>query len=270
MKLGRSQQTGEPLGFAILEFKQEETTKAVLRKKHYIHGRELDVKPYAQSASISRQQEASLKKKIFLKSLPLGADKLALHKELSQFGEIDKAFIMYNHRTGLSRGFGFVEFREESSVAKALETPVFLMGKKITVSKAVQKDKSGLKEKDQKKITKACPAKKKKESFNTQAETQCKKSTISQSNLSHTEGASSTEGAVLGQEQRLMPVKLISESETLCPGNLQLLLADWKTRRTFLSSSKPHHLARPECLRFNPCMAGRPGSRHPRPFEGSF
>lgn len=44
----------------------------------------------------------------------------SLKDYFSQFGEVDKAFVIYHHKTGESRGFGFVEFVNKNSVSEVL------------------------------------------------------------------------------------------------------------------------------------------------------
>ncbi len=58
--------------------------------------------------------------RIFVGNLPwsVGFDKL---KELfGPYGEIEDAVVMSDKQTGKSRGFGFVTFKDESSVEKAV------------------------------------------------------------------------------------------------------------------------------------------------------
>lgn len=44
-----------------------------------------------------------------------------LKEYFEQFGRVDKAFIIYHHKSGESRGFGFVEFVEKKSVSHVLQ-----------------------------------------------------------------------------------------------------------------------------------------------------
>lgn len=90
---------------------------------------------------ISEQQQEALKRKIYIKGLPSACDKLKLHQAFSKYGEVDKAFVMYNHKNGSTRGFGFVEFVKEATVAKVLKIPVEICGKEVQVSMAVQRGK---------------------------------------------------------------------------------------------------------------------------------
>lgn len=99
------------------------------------------MKPFAQDNEISQHQQAVLRRKVYVKGLPLDCTQATLISNFSVFGTIDKAFILYNHKSGSSRGFGFVEFQLEESVQKALQGLVIIGGKEITVSTALERHK---------------------------------------------------------------------------------------------------------------------------------
>ena len=91
---------------------------------------------------INKQDEDLKKRKLFVKGLPLSCTNEKLMSVFSMFGEIDKAYILYDHKTGLSRGFGFVEYLCEADVHKAIVTQVMIDGKVIKSSPAVLKQES--------------------------------------------------------------------------------------------------------------------------------
>lgn len=64
---------------------------------------------------------------------------------MSTFGNVVKSFVLYNHKDGSSRGFGFVEFSEISSAEKAAsQGKILISGKYATIERAVAKtDLSG-------------------------------------------------------------------------------------------------------------------------------
>lgn len=68
-----------------------------------------------------------------------------------QFGPVDKAFILFDHANGASRGFGFVEFFHEETVNKALVHPVVIDGKVVRCSPAILKQETKLQPNDTKK-----------------------------------------------------------------------------------------------------------------------
>lgn len=82
-----------------------------------------------------------LKKKVYVKGLSSQCDQAVLLNTFSAFGPVSKAFILYNHKTGSSRGFGFIEFEEEASVLRVVGVKVNIMGKDILVSLAVERSK---------------------------------------------------------------------------------------------------------------------------------
>ena len=76
-----------------------------------------------------------------MKGLPLTCDKLNLTAAMGQFGAVDKAFVMYSHKNGSSRGFGFVEFKAQASVERAINAAeVRIQGKQVKITRACPKD----------------------------------------------------------------------------------------------------------------------------------
>jgi RNA recognition motif-containing protein len=59
-------------------------------------------------------------KKLFVGSLAWATDSSGLQAAFSRFGEIEEAIVISDRETGRSRGFGFVTFVDESSVAEAI------------------------------------------------------------------------------------------------------------------------------------------------------
>lgn len=99
------------------------------------------MKPFGLEKEIDLQQEETLKKKVYIKGLPDEATKETLINVFSKFGSIDKAFVLYNHKNGSSRGFGFIEFFEEESASKCLGIYVNIAGKDLLVLKAEERTK---------------------------------------------------------------------------------------------------------------------------------
>ncbi len=74
-----------------------------------------------------------------MKGLPSSCTNAKLQAAFGQFGPVDKAFILFDHANGASRGFGFVEFFHEETVGLALATPVIIDGKVVKCSPAILK-----------------------------------------------------------------------------------------------------------------------------------
>jgi RNA recognition motif-containing protein len=101
----------------------------------------LDVKQFKKSSDVEQERAACLSRKVHVKGLPLTCDKLNLTAAMAQFGPVDKAFVMYSHKNGSSRGFGFVEFRAQASVDRAVSaSEVKIQGKQVKITRACPKD----------------------------------------------------------------------------------------------------------------------------------
>lgn len=103
--------------------------------------KKIDVKPFGVEKDIDNQQKEALRKKVYVKGLISCTTKQDLESVFEVYGEIERAFILYHHKHGNSRGFGFVEFKNESSVKKCLGNTVTICGKDLTVLKALERSK---------------------------------------------------------------------------------------------------------------------------------
>lgn len=97
------------------------------------------MKTFKKGSEINDQDEDIKKRKLFVKGLPMSCDKHKLIKVFSQFGIVDKAYILYDHLSGASRGFGFVEFINEENLLKALQRPIMIDSKLIKCSRVFLK-----------------------------------------------------------------------------------------------------------------------------------
>ena len=148
IQLGKNRKTQQKIGFAFVDFKDEKAVLKVLNSKHFLHGRDvglnsqqLDVKQFKKSSDVEEERAACLSRKVHVKGLPLTCDKMMLTATMSQFGQVEKAFVMYSHKNGTSRGFGFVEFKAQASVNKATSAAeVRIQGKLIKITRACPKD----------------------------------------------------------------------------------------------------------------------------------
>jgi cold-inducible RNA-binding protein len=79
--------------------------------------------------------------KLFIGSLPWSTDEAELTELFSAYGEVTSARVITDRETGRSRGFGFVEYADEETAAKAMEAADGSMvdGRNITVSIAREK-----------------------------------------------------------------------------------------------------------------------------------
>lgn len=90
---------------------------------------------------VQADRNTLLMRKVFVKSLPLCCDKGHLAASMEVFGHVDKSFVLYNHKDGCSRGFGFVEFSQIQSADKAAaQGKILISGKYAIVERAIAKN----------------------------------------------------------------------------------------------------------------------------------
>lgn len=102
------------------------------------------MKPFKKGHDINKQDEDLKKRKLFVKGLPNSCSNSKLRSAFAKFGPVDKAFILFDHNTGLSRGFGFVEFLNHESVGLALAAAVIIDDRTVKCSPVILKQESKL------------------------------------------------------------------------------------------------------------------------------
>jgi len=144
--LVRDRFTGQPRGFGFITFmSQEGADSCAATKKHEIDGRTVEVKhavprdqlQAAEAANAAKEEsnaDKATKNKVFVGGLLTTTNKEDLVKYFRTYGPVVDANVMIDHRTGNSRGFGFVTFESQAGVDAALGGP----GKTVTTEHEIQ------------------------------------------------------------------------------------------------------------------------------------
>ncbi|VDK41501.1 unnamed protein product [Taenia asiatica] len=69
-------------------------------------------------------------RKLFVGGLHQSTNTDGLHNYFSKFGDIEESIVMMDNRTGRSRGFGYVKFREPSAVDEVLSKKIHVIDNK--------------------------------------------------------------------------------------------------------------------------------------------
>jgi len=96
--------------------------------------------PPASSAGVTEGQG------IFVGGLAFSVDDRELRKHFEQFGAVQEATVVMNQRTGKSKGFGFVEFRDAGIREKVMAESIEIHGKPVEVKPRTTRGKGGGKE----------------------------------------------------------------------------------------------------------------------------
>ncbi|MED6125467.1 hypothetical protein PIB30_068777 [Stylosanthes scabra] len=135
-----NKQSGRPRGFGFVTFADSAVADEVLSQEHTIDGRVVEVK-----RTVPREDMEVTgvfrTKNIFVGGLPQFFTDNELKDYFSTYGNIVEHQIMLDHKTGRSRGFGFVTFDNEDSVEKVFSAGKIheLGGKQVEIKKAKPK-----------------------------------------------------------------------------------------------------------------------------------
>ncbi|KAK6511503.1 hypothetical protein TWF481_000418 [Arthrobotrys musiformis] len=136
-------------GFGFVEFVSEEDAEYAARIMNQIrlYGKPIRVN----KASADKQKTVEVGAELFIGNLDSMVDEKTLYDTFMTFGTITAPPKIARDETGISRGFGFVQFDNFESSDKAIDAMQgqYLMNKEISVSYAFKKDGKGERHGDQ-------------------------------------------------------------------------------------------------------------------------
>ncbi|KAI5665446.1 hypothetical protein M9H77_15299 [Catharanthus roseus] len=132
--------SGRPRGFGFVTFSDPEVANKVLEEEHVIDGRTVEVKRTVPREDM-QGRGVTKTKKIFVGGIPLSLSEDELREYFSAYGNVMEHQIMLDHKTGRSRGFGFVTFETEDAVEKIFADGQMheLGGKQVEIKRAEPK-----------------------------------------------------------------------------------------------------------------------------------
>jgi len=123
-------------GFGFVTYREQSSYDKVMEAQLQLRGR-----PLEQKKAVPRKDGegpgGTGQVKVFIGGLPPEVNKALLDEHFGNFGEIIDSVVMMDPQTRNSRGFGFVTFRDPSSVDELMKTPRFeLCGKMVQCKRA--------------------------------------------------------------------------------------------------------------------------------------
>ena len=118
-------------GFGFLVVTDREDLRAVLgAKTFYFKGRYLRAEPYLRDCQLEEHREDLQRRRVFVGRIPPEMSDLELRDALEAgIGPVESAYVVSDHRTGLSKGFGYATFETEDDAFKAVKLGTISLGK---------------------------------------------------------------------------------------------------------------------------------------------
>jgi hypothetical protein len=101
--------TSNSRGFGFVTFQNPSVIDLILKEKHVLHGKQVDVKP-AVPREVEKPKEEKIVEdrveKVFVGGLHQDCDEHDIRDCFAKFGQITEVLIMFDKVTGRNRGFG--------------------------------------------------------------------------------------------------------------------------------------------------------------------
>lgn len=102
------------MAYAFIEFEDEMSRNEILSLPHIkFQNRELKFQPYRTGKKLKKFRNEVQKRRLFVHGLKPFITKNDLQKIFSEFGELDDAYLIKNLKTGRSKCFGYVIFKDK-------------------------------------------------------------------------------------------------------------------------------------------------------------
>lgn len=132
----KDQHSGLSRGYGFVTFSSRLAFEAAMRHPVIISGRRADCHQVLTKGALKEQEQRDEANKIFVGGISQHTTAEDLSKFFARFGLVRDARILFDGKSGKSRGFGFVLFRDEASADQVLQAAgLVLKGKTIEVKK---------------------------------------------------------------------------------------------------------------------------------------
>ena len=118
-------------GYAFVTMASHQHLAKIAVLEHVIDGRKVDCQVASKKGEKKKWQDELKKRRVFVTGLPNNVSNEELVFLFSQHGQVRNGFVIHDFVTKSSKGYGYVEFADQADALKALNSEVFLKGKKI-------------------------------------------------------------------------------------------------------------------------------------------
>lgn len=134
VKLPIDKRTGFSRGYAIIKVAAETNLGKLTSQVHVVKGRQVDCQVAARKRDRGKQQEDLKKRKIFVNGLPTNLSEEKFKEFFAQYFPIRSAFLIKDNETGVSRGYGFVEFKSGCNITELCKTRITIEQHDLEIS----------------------------------------------------------------------------------------------------------------------------------------
>lgn len=137
----RDQKTGKSKGYGFATFSSRDSFLEAMRTQIFINGRLADCHEVLTKGALKEQEQRDVSNKLFVGGVSQNTTAEDLEWYFSKFGAIKEARILYDGKSGKSRGFGFVLFSTAASLEYVFNVQEHRIRGKIVEIKRFSKEK---------------------------------------------------------------------------------------------------------------------------------
>lgn len=142
LKIARDKKSKGSKGYAYVTLADSCVIPTIVGTHHHLHGRKLDVQVASRKGERHVWKNEQRKRRLFLIDLPCEVTTQEFEQAFSRFGELHNAYTVIESGDSEENRYGYVEFEQPESAARALNAIVYIRGKLIQISKYRNKEQT--------------------------------------------------------------------------------------------------------------------------------
>ncbi len=131
VKIMKDKKSKLPKGYAFVTLANHHLLPKLVMEEHEIEGRRIDCQIASKKGEKQAWKEEQKRRRVFVTGLSLEVTSPELIGCLEQFGKIRNGYVIQDYETKVSKRYGYVEFEEAESAARALGSEARINGAKI-------------------------------------------------------------------------------------------------------------------------------------------
>jgi RNA recognition motif-containing protein len=130
-KIMKDKKSKAAKGYAFVTMASHHHLAKIAVLDHVIDGRKVDCQVASKKGEKKKWQEELKKRRVFVTGFGPDVTSDELIEAFKKFGSVKNGFVIHDFVTKVSKKYGYLEFLSEADALKALNSEVFLKGKKI-------------------------------------------------------------------------------------------------------------------------------------------
>src|SRR3990167_1584100 len=133
VKIAQDRKLKQSKGYALVKIPADADISTLLETRHNINGRRVDIQPAAKRSEKQQWKDELKKRKVFVRDINPKVTNEDFERFLATIDGVKSGYIIRDYHTGVSKGYGYIEFHTDEHATAVLDQGLVLQGATLTV-----------------------------------------------------------------------------------------------------------------------------------------